>query len=367
LSYFWGKLSLLMKIITILGARPQFIKAASLSRSLAKHNITEVLVHTGQHYDANMSQIFFKELHIPKPKYNLNIRSKLHGEMTGRILEKSERVIQKERPDLLVVYGDTNSTLGASLAAAKLNIPIAHIESGLRSFNRKMPEEINRILTDQVSSYLFCPTTAAVKNLEAEGVDKGKIFNVGDIMLDSMMYYRALLKDKSTIRHDLGIDKPYILVTIHRAENTDNPKRLKEILNQLKKVAKKRDIVLPLHPRTRTKLNLTSLPSGLKIISPVGYFQMIDLQMNSSLVITDSGGIQKEAYWNGKYCITLRQETEWVELVQEGMNTLAEPTKILLSLVEKFFGKSIVKEKQDLYGDGNTSERIIRVLKQNFK
>lgn len=355
-----------MKIVTILGARPQFIKAASLSRALINQKIEEIIVHTGQHYDPNMSKVFFDELQIPKPKYNLNVKSQFHGEMTGRILEHSEKIIQKENPDLVIVYGDTNSTLAGSLAAAKLNIPVAHIEAGLRSFNSRMPEEVNRVITDHISELLFCPTTTAVRNLTNEGISKKKIYNVGDIMFDSILFYGNQIKEKSSILNRLKLKKPFALATIHRAENTDDPKRLNAILSQLKNVANERTIVLPIHPRTKNKLKKSFQSPSLLLIPPVGYFEIMELQQQCNLIITDSGGIQKEAYWNGKYCITMRTETEWTELVEAGVNKLATPISTLPKLVRELWDKPMNKKKLNLYGDGMTALKIVKILKKNF-
>lgn len=356
-----------MKIVSIIGARPQFIKAATLSRAFINQDIEEIIVHTGQHYDPNMSKIFFEELQIPKPKYNFNVKSPFHGEMTAQILEHSERVIQQESPDLVLVYGDTNSTLAGSLAAAKLNTPVAHVEAGLRSFNRRMPEEVNRVITDHISELLFCPTTTSVKNLLNEGISKKKIYQVGDIMFDSMVYYRKQVKQKSTIIERLNFHKPFALATIHRAENTDDPKRLNAILNQLKKISREKIVVLPLHPRTKNKLEQSFQSTTLRIIPPVGYFEMIDLLQHCALVITDSGGVQKEAYWNRKYCITMRGETEWTELIEAGVNRLASPISSLPKLVKEFWDKKIQLKKLDLYGDGSTAQKIVKVLKKQFR
>ena len=351
-----------MKILTILGARPQFIKAGSVSREIAKHNeIEEVIVHTGQHYDANMSDIFFDEMKIPKPDYFLRIGGKSHGAMTGQMIEKIEEVALKENPDWMMVYGDTNSTLAGAIVASKLHIKLAHIEAGLRSFNMEMPEEVNRILTDRISNVLFCPTDTAVKNLQKEGYENlnCKIIKSGDVMQDGVMFYKELaIKPKCTIN-----DK-YILATIHRAENTDAEKRLMDIFSALNEIGKYTQVILPLHPRTRKILKSLALDiSNLTTIEPVGYLEMVWLIDNSSLVMTDSGGLQKEAYFFEKPCITLRDETEWVELVELGTNILvgADTHKILSSYNKNLqFNKE--HSKLNLYGGGCASKIIIEEL-----
>lgn len=350
------------KVLTILGARPQFIKAAAFSRALRDYdNIQEIIVHTGQHYDENMSDIFFQEMDIPKPKYQLNTGGKSHGAMTGQQLEQIEEIILIESPDVVLVYGDTNSTLAGALAAVKLHIPVVHIEAGLRSFNRRMPEEINRILTDQISSYLFVPSEEARKNLLNEGVDKNKIFIVGDIMYDVSLYYKEK-KVKPIWFDELNIDK-FILCTIHRAENTDDPHKLKNIFEGLS--ASKTSIVLPLHPRTLDKIKKEgiSIPTNIYIVEPVGYLEMVWLEINSELIITDSGGVQKEAYFHGKQCITLRDETEWVELVQSGVNTLVgnDIKKIKNAINNTQFSRI----DNNIYGQGNTASQIASFLEVN--
>jgi len=351
-----------MKILTILGARPQFIKAGSVSREIAKHkNIEEIIVHTGQHYDANMSDIFFAEMKIPKPNYFLGIGGKSHGAMTGQMIEKIEEVALKENPDWIMVYGDTNSTLAGAIVASKLHIKLAHIEAGLRSFNMQMPEEVNRILTDRVSNILFCPTDAAIQNLQNEGYQNldCKIVKSGDVMQDGAMFYKNL-----AVKPSCEIKDNYILCTIHRAENTDDETRLKDIFESLNEIAKEKQILLPLHPRTKKILeNLKLDIQNLTLIDPVGYLEMVWLIDNCSLVMTDSGGLQKEAYFFQKQCITLRDETEWVELVECGANTLvgADKEKIL----EAYKNNSnfdAENSKLDLYGGGKASENIIKEL-----
>ena len=353
-----------MKILTVLGARPQFIKAAALSRALVKlDNVEEIIIHTGQHYDSNMSDIFFEEMEIPKPKYLLATGGKHHGLMTGEQLIKIEEIIFKEKPDLLLVYGDTNSTLAGALAATKLHIPIAHVEAGLRSFNKKMPEEVNRILTDQISDYLFVPSDVSKSNLIREGVDINKIHNVGDIMYDVSLYYRK--KFLKPIWFDsLQIDK-FVLCTIHRAENTDNFIRLKNIIEGIGLSNKK--IILPIHPRTLKRMQSfeIKLPDNVIAVDPIGYLEMGWLELHSDFIITDSGGVQKEAYFHGKYCITLREETEWIELVEHGFNNLVGFSKDKITEAINIDYPKFVKS--NLYGYGNTSEKIIEVLLKNEK
>ncbi|MDH5400376.1 MAG: UDP-N-acetylglucosamine 2-epimerase (non-hydrolyzing) [Cyclobacteriaceae bacterium] len=312
-----------MKALTILGARPQFIKASPVSRALKAEGIDEVIVHTGQHFDENMSKIFFDEMGIPEPHYNLEVHGLGHGAMTGRMLEKIESVLLKEKPDVVIVYGDTNSTIAGALAAKKLHIKVAHIEAGLRSFNMKMPEEINRILTDRISDFLFCPTTTALENLKKEGFENidCKITNSGDVMYDAFLQFSDIAQEKSTILSDQKLsDRKYILCTVHRQENTDDKQRFGEIVRTLNTVAEEATIVFPVHPRTQQLLGTYSLHKNIRIIPPVGYLDMVSLINHSMLVMTDSGGLQKEAFFARKYCITLREETEWVELVNGGFN-----------------------------------------------
>lgn len=351
-----------MKILTILGARPQFIKAGSVSREIGKHKeIEEIIVHTGQHYDANMSDIFFDEMQIPKPNYFLGIGGKSHGAMTGQMIEKIEEVALKENPDWIMVYGDTNSTLAGAIVASKLNIKLAHIEAGLRSFNMKMPEEVNRILTDRVSNILFCPTDTAIQNLKNEGYENldCKIVKSGDVMQDGAMFYKSL-----AVKPNIDIKDDFILCTIHRAENTDDENRLRSIFEALNEIAKEKQIILPLHPRTKKILeNLKLDISNLTIIDPVGYLEMVWLIDNCNFVMTDSGGLQKEAYFFEKQCITLRDETEWVELVECGVNTLVGSNKE--KILEAYKNNSEFNKensKLDLYGGGKASGNIIKEL-----
>ncbi len=351
-----------MKILTILGARPQFIKAGSVSREIAKHKeIQEIIVHTGQHYDANMSDVFFDEMKIPKPDYFLGIGGKSHGAMTGQMIEKIEEVALKEKPDWVMVYGDTNSTLAGAIVASKLHIKLAHVEAGLRSFNMKMPEEVNRILTDRVSNILFCPTDTAVQNLRNEGYDKlgCKIIKSGDVMQDGAIFYKKL-----AVKPNIDIKETFILCTIHRAENTDDTERLQSIFEALNKIAEDKQVILPLHPRTKKIIEKLKIDvKSLKVVDPVGYLEMVWLISNCSLIMTDSGGLQKEAYFFEKPCITLRDETEWVELVECGVNILvgANKEKILDAYDRNFF---LDKENSELnlYGNGEASKIIIEGL-----
>lgn len=354
-----------MKILTVLGARPQFIKASSLSREIKKRlNCQEIIVHTGQHFDKNMSHIFFEEMQIPEPKYNLDINSLSHGAMTGRMLEEIEKILLIEKPDWVVVYGDTNSTIAGALAAKKLHIKVAHIEAGLRSFDMRMPEEINRILTDQISDILFCPTEVAVDNLKNEGfVDKNiKISMSGDIMFDSALYYRSKMKCPEGLNTG---EKP-ILVTIHRQENTDDPKRLKNILTALNALSEEgHKLIWPIHPRTRKIIESHGWPIKFNCIPPVGYLEMLYLIDACSLVITDSGGLQKEAYFFNKYCLTLRDSTEWVELVENKVNTLINvEDEDLVGYIRGYLGK-MIDNSNHLYGEGNAAAIIMDELTKN--
>jgi UDP-GlcNAc3NAcA epimerase len=311
------------KIFTVVGARPQFIKAAPVSRALTQAGMAEVLVHTGQHFDALMSDIFFDELDIPKPGYNLEVNSLSHGAMTGRMLEKLEQAMLAEKPDLVLIYGDTNSTVAGALAATKLNIPVAHVEAGLRSFNRRMPEEVNRVVADHVSTLLFCPTQTAVANLAAEGITKG-VHAVGDVMFDTTLAAVKRAEGRSTVLEAHGLEpRGYAVATIHRAENTDDPERFARVVAWLEAAARERHILMPVHPRTRKLLASRGLsPAGLTLIDPVGYLDMARLLSQAAAVFTDSGGLQKEAYFHRVPCVTLRDETEWVETIEAGWNRL---------------------------------------------
>ncbi|MBN8942075.1 MAG: UDP-N-acetylglucosamine 2-epimerase (non-hydrolyzing) [Rhizobiales bacterium] len=313
------------RILTIVGARPQFIKASPVSHALAAAGLTEILVHTGQHFDALMSDVFFDELAIPKPSYNLEVNSLGHGAMTGRMLEKLEASMRIEKPALVLVYGDTNSTMAGALAAAKLNIPVAHVEAGLRSFNRRMPEEINRIVTDHVSSLLFCPTRTAMANLATEGVTQG-VHAVGDVMYDATIAAVARSEGRSSILETLGLTAgTYAVATIHRAENTDDPARFVKVVSWLEAAARDGVVVMPTHPRTRKLMaQLGVSPAGVQLVDPLGYLDMTRLVHHARAVFTDSGGLQKEAYFHRVPCVTLRDETEWVETVEAGWNRLWE-------------------------------------------
>ena len=353
-----------MKIITILGSRPQFIKAAVISRLLKSQNINEIIVHTGQHFDDNMSNIFFKELELPEPDINLGIGGGSHGQNTGRMIENIELILNKEKPDWVLVYGDTDSTLAGSIAAVKLHIPIAHIESGLRSFNRQMPEEINRILTDHVSELLFTPTDTATQNLANEGIRGEKVQKVGDVMYDAILYYSKHAEECSRILEKLNLEpKEYILATVHRAENSDNINRLKNIISGFANANK--TVIWPMHPRTKKQLNIyeLELPPSIKIIEPVGYLDMIMLEKHASIIATDSGGVQKEAFFNQVHCITLREETEWIELVEAGVNILVgtEPIKITNQLNSI---RNIWECEEKFYGEGKAGELIVKTLSQ---
>jgi UDP-N-acetylglucosamine 2-epimerase len=360
-------------VATIVGARPQFIKAAALSRAITRHNaslpescIAEKIIHTGQHYDDNMSKVFFDELEIPRPDYNLCVGSGLHGEQTGQMLRLVEDVLVKEKPDMVLVYGDTNSTLAGALAATKLHIPVLHIEAGLRSFSRKMPEEINRVLTDHISKLLFCPTKTAVDNLVAEGITQG-IYEVGDVMCDSVVFYREKARSiESDLLASLDIEhKSYYLVTVHRAENTGDTQRLDNILKGLGEISSaEHPTVLPLHPRTKktiVELGLT-VPENIRIVEPVSYLEMIALENNAKAILTDSGGIQKEAYMLGVPCITLRDETEWIETVESGWNVLAGPDRAeIIEAVERADELRRAKRKP-FYGDGRAGDKICDII-----
>jgi UDP-GlcNAc3NAcA epimerase len=354
------------KIITIVGARPQFIKAAALSRAIRSHSaINEILIHTGQHFDANMSDVFFGEMEIPLPNYQLQIAGLNHGAMTGRMMEEIEGIVLKEKPDAVLVYGDTNSTLAGSLVASKLHIPVIHVEAGLRSFNMEMPEEINRILTDRISALLLCPTEQAIINLKNEGFDKMPIAIelVGDIMEDAALYYKEKSKLKSGVikRHNLKLDK-FILFTLHRAENTNNPARMIEIIKGVNEVASQCKVLWPVHPRMKDQLGTMELNENILIIEPVGYFDMIELIDHSKLVMTDSGGLQKEAYFFNKFCVTIRDQTEWVELVHHGFNALVgADSKRIYQAFQNFDGKKFDKFVQ-LYGNGTASSAMVKAI-----
>jgi len=359
----------MVKILTIVGARPQFIKAAMVSRAIVAHNtngagpvIVEEIIHTGQHYDVNMSDIFFQQMQIPQPAVNLGAGTGMHGEMTARMLSQIEQEIVTRNPDWVLVYGDTNSTLAGALAAAKLHVPVAHVEAGLRSFNKRMPEEINRILTDHVSSLLFCPTHAAVSNLGNEGITQG-VHHVGDVMYDAALIFGEIAGRKSAILRDLSLTPgKYHLATVHRAENTDDSSRLQNIIKAFH--ALEEPVVLPLHPRTKKILqsispSLLTPHSSLRIIDPVSFLDMVQLEKHAKCILTDSGGVQKEAYFHGVPCVTLREETEWVETVNAGWNQVvgADTEKIISAVHLARAGLTITE-----YGQGKSADDILRHL-----
>ena len=364
-----------MKVVSVVGARPQFIKAAAVSRILRKNN-QEILVHTGQHYDKEMSDIFFEELKIPKPDYYLNVGSGNHGEMTGKMLVGVENILLNQKPDCVLVYGDTNSTLAGALAAAKLCIPIIHVEAGLRSFNKAMPEEQNRILTDHISSLFFCPTELSVQNLKAEGIIND-VFLVGDVMADSLLFYRDEINERFTSISDLGLTDifdhtsilpaSWILATIHRAENTDSIIKIKEILAALEKAD--HPVIFPVHPRIFDMVKILHFRNhyhNIHFVQPVGYTAMIYLMLSSEKIVTDSGGVQKEGYILDKPCITVREQTEWMETLEGGYNILAQPdyhdllSKIKAAKIDRSY------EKKDVYGSGNASTKIVTIMEQVY-
>ena len=362
----------MIRIITVVGARPQFIKAAAVSRAIVAHNqnggspIDERIIHTGQHYDDSMSRVFFEELHIPAPVWNLGVGSGLHGQQTGGMLEKIERVLLDEKPDWVLVYGDTNSTLAGALAASKLHVRIAHVEAGLRSYNRRMPEEINRVVADSLSTLLFCPSKSAVRNLAREGISEG-VHVVGDVMYDSVLFNAALAKRSSGVLQRLELEpKTYYLATIHRAENTDDPQRLAGILGALRAVSV--PVILPLHPRTRKTLGaaLGEIGGNVRVIDPVPYLDMLMLERNARIILTDSGGVQKEAYWFGVPCVTLRDETEWVELVEAGWNrVVGSDSRAVLQAateIEATASNDVAIAQRNVYGNGRAAGEIVDLL-----
>lgn len=349
------------KIVSVIGARPQFIKAGAISRKILENTeIEEVLIHTGQHYDSRMSEVFFKELEIPSPKYNLGIGGFSHGVMTGRMIEGIEKILLEEKPNFTLVYGDTDSTLAGALASVKLQIPVIHIEAGLRSFNMQMPEEINRILTDRISSLLFAPTKRAVENLQREGFENFdcEIVCSGDVMYDVALYYKDRAKKPNIV-----FPKEFILCTLHRAENTENLQKMKNIFEALNKISSQIPVIMPLHPRTQNKILVNNIQAeNIYFIEPLGYLEMVWALQNCVMVATDSGGLQKEAYYFKKPCITLREETEWVELLEVGCNCLvgADAEKIY----QAFKKMSDINLNFDalLYGNGNASQKILEVI-----
>jgi UDP-GlcNAc3NAcA epimerase len=354
-------------IVTVVGARPQFIKASPVSRALREAGIVESIIHTGQHSDANMSEVFFNEMEIPKPEHFLGVSGLTHGAMTGEMLRRIEEILIAKKPDAVLVYGDTNSTLAGALAASKLHIPVAHVEAGLRSFNMRMPEEINRTVTDRISKWLFCPTAAAVKNLELEGYRSPAFFveNVGDVMFDATLHFKKKARWPRELPEALR-NKPFVLCTLHRQESTEDPQIFAQLLEALAAIATEMPVVWPVHPRARKTMEARGLkPAGLTLISPVGYLEMLALLDACALVTTDSGGLQKEAFFFGKHCLTLRTETEWVELVELGKNTLCGHS------VEKIKSKFATHRSDSAktaaslpYGKGDAANKIARLLKE---
>lgn len=354
-----------MKIITVIGARPQFIKSAMVSKALAKlEGIEEIIIHTGQHFDENMSQVFFNDFELASPAYNLGVHSLMHGAMTGKMLIELEPILLSEKPDLVMVYGDTNSTLAGALAAKKLNIKLAHVEAGLRSYNTTMPEEINRIIVDRISDILFCPTSLAKDNLRKEGFEEfnSKIILTGDVMQDAALYFGEISLAKSTIKSTLQLGE-YVLATIHRAENTDSPVHLQSIVNALNEIHKKTTVVMPIHPRTQHLMDQYHIKPNFKIIAPLGYIDMLALIQQANMIITDSGGLQKEAYFFRKNCITLRKETEWIELVENGYNILAGNDTLEIENAFEIMSQRQNNFDVELYGTGSAAAQIARHLK----
>jgi len=380
-----------MKVVTVVGARPQFIKAAAVSRAIqafnrssvrlgSKKSLREILLHTGQHYDYLMDRVFFEELRLPKPDYHLGAGSGSHAVQTGKMLEGVEKVLEKEKPEITIVYGDTNSTLAGALAAAKLNIIVGHVEAGLRSYRRTMPEETNRLLTDHLSTLLFCPTAQAVRNLSKEGIrsrHETVVKNVGDVMYDSILFYSQIAERKSTILKDLNLLTPrasrladYYLATLHRAENTDNPGRLKSILKGLREIGRECPVILPLHPRTKKMMRVQGLlkeAKGIQLIDPVSYLDMLRLEKHARVILTDSGGVQKEAYWFRVPCITLREETEWLETIQSDWNVLVgTESDSIVKETKRQNRRTLPASKTKIFGDGKASERIVQALFDYF-
>ncbi len=347
-----------MKIVTILGARPQFIKAAMLSKAYKSYSfVTEILIHTGQHFDHNMSDVFFADLALPEPQYNLHVNSLDHAAMTGQMMEKLEPILKLQKPDIAVVFGDTNSTLAGALTAKKLNIKIAHIEAGLRSFNTQMPEEVNRIVVDRIADLLFCPSMQAVKNLEREGASHAdsQIFTHGDVMKDATLYFRDKALKNSEIVHNLGLSQ-FVLATLHRQENINNTNNLKEIVEALNQINNTIPVLIPMHPRTQKAIQSAGISTSFHVIEPQGYLNMLSLIQQAELIITDSGGLQKEAYFFNKYCITTRNETEWIELTESNVNFLtgAKSQKIIDTFTQLY--KKETAFNKTLYGSGNAAE-----------
>lgn len=354
-----------MRIVTVVGARPQYIKAAFFSREFRINNI-EILVNTGQHYDSNMTDVFFKELGIPEANYNLGIGSGSHGYQTSKMIEEIERILSVEKPDSVLVFGDTNSTLSGALAACKIHIPVIHVEAGLRSYNKKMPEEINRLLTDHLSSLLICPSQTGVNNLAKEGITDG-VYNLGDIMIDSLNFALRYVSKTNVIERNNLKENEYYLLTLHRAENTDNFEKLEIVLETL--LGLEKTVVFPVHPRTRKLLSSSRIykknQKKINFIDPVGYFDIISLLQSCSMLITDSGGLQKEAYWLRKPCVTLRTETEWIETILSGWNILSNIDR--QEIVMKVTNFKLPKEYEPFYGEYGVSKRVVELIENyNF-
>jgi len=355
-----------VRVLRVVGARPQFMQAPVAREALLARGHEHLLVHTGQHYDEGMSAVFFRELGLPEADVNLGVAGLSHGAMTGRMLEEIEKIILAERPDWVLVYGDTNSTLAGALAAVKLHVGVAHVEAGLRSWNRAMPEEINRVATDHVAALLFAPTATAVTNLRNEGMPDNKIVRTGDVMQDAALHYAAAARDRS-LPAGLDAGMPFALITVHRAENTDDPARLAAIVTALQAVARARRVVFPVHPRTRNALERLGLLAGLEAVAtllpPVGYLDMVALESAAAVIVTDSGGVQKEAYFFARPCVTLRTETEWTELVEAGANVLVAPDDpaAMQAAIEAAFTRRVDTSGR-LYGDGHAAAQIIDAL-----
>ena len=356
------------RVVSIVGARPQFVKSAVVSTALASAGVSDVLVHTGQHYDFEMSGLFFDELGLPQPEYNLGIGSGRHGVQTGRMIEAIESVLLNVRPDMVLTYGDTNSTLAGALAAAKLHIPVSHIEAGLRSFNRRMPEEINRVLTDHIADVLFAPTAIAVRNLESEGIPAGRIIRTGDVMYDAALRFAARAETVSLVLQRLQLRSgEYILATLHRAENTDDPSRLRAIFEGLADLALQMPVILPLHPRTRKAVEQAQIHAAvlqrIRVLEPLGYLDMTMLEKHARLIVTDSGGVQKEAYVHRVPCVTLRDDTEWIESLEGGCNQLVFPVNG--EAVAMGIRESLSREpsfRSGVYGDGHSAVHIANAI-----
>ena len=379
-----------MKIVTVIGARPQIIKAAALSRAIREHyaeRIHEVIVHTGQHYDDNMSQVFFDELGIPRPDYNLHVGSASHGVQTAKMIEGIEQILLDEKPDAIVLYGDTNSTLAGAVAASKIHVPVVHIEAGLRSFNKAMPEEINRIVCDHCSTLLFSPTQAGVDNLQHEGfpvdnvspysIDNPKVYHCGDIMYDNSLHFSSIADQKVNLLKQLGLDgKPYVLATLHRDSNTDHKERLNQIMDALIALSHEISIVLPMHPRTRKmveqlidddKLHRLFHSSNIIITEPVSFLEMIQLEKHAKLVLTDSGGVQKESYFFQKPCVILRSETEWVEIVETGAATLADADTDKILEASRRYLMQPPANFPAIFGDGHAAKFMLEKIIENIQ